>query len=86
MEPIPLISVPYFLSGLIYGMTTEDHLLEIEACYTGAEILFPEIDFIMNRIHQGDKNNDLQAALELGIVVLQLPSALGGCKNMQEDI
>jgi hypothetical protein len=59
MEAIPLISVPYFLSGLVYGMTTEDHLLEIEACYTGAEVLFPEINFALSRIEEGGKNNDL---------------------------
>ena len=39
----PLHAMPHFLGGLIYGMTAENHLQEIEACYTGAEMMYPEI-------------------------------------------
>jgi len=29
------MAVPDFLAGLIYGMTTDNHLTEIEMCYEG---------------------------------------------------
>ena len=28
--------INHILAGFIYGMTTDNHLTEIEACYTGA--------------------------------------------------
>jgi len=33
---IDLSMVNHILAGFIYGMTTDNHLTEIEACYTGA--------------------------------------------------
>ena len=58
-EPIPVLAVPPFLAGLIYGMTTEDHLLEITDCYVGAEVLFPELNFALDRVHTGGIDNDI---------------------------
>ena len=30
---VPLEAVPKFLGGFIWGMTAENHLTEIQACY-----------------------------------------------------
>lgn len=70
MDPIPVVAVPPFLAGLINGLTQEDNLLEFESCIVGAEVLAPELNFSLGRIHSGGKNNDLQALLSLAIVVL----------------
>ncbi len=67
---IPLNSIPHFLGGFLYGMTGENNLLEIEACYTGGEALYPEIEFALDELHKGGWDNDLQAIFEFGIVVL----------------
>ena len=82
MGPIPVLAVPPFLAGLIYGLTEEDQLLEFETCIQGADGLAPELQFIMHQIHHGGKNDDLQAILQVAIIVLQLPTALAPCKNM----
>jgi hypothetical protein len=69
-EPIPVVAIPPFLAGLVMGLTKENHLEEIKTCGVGAETLLPELEFSMQRIRMGGKNNDIQALFELGIVVL----------------
>lgn len=32
MAPIPVVAVPPFVGGLVWGLTEEDHLLELETC------------------------------------------------------
>lgn len=32
-----VMAAPDFVAGFIYGMTGDNHLTEIEACYTGGE-------------------------------------------------
>jgi hypothetical protein len=82
MDPIPVVAVPPFLGGLIYGLTEEDNLLELETCIVGAEVLAPEIHFALNRVTHGGKNDDLQALLQIAIIILQLPNVLAPCKDM----
>jgi len=35
---VDVIMIDHILAGFIYGMTTEDHLTEIVACYTAATV------------------------------------------------
>ena len=58
-EPIPVLAIPPFMAGLIMGLTKENHLEEIATCTTGAETLLPELEFSMQRIRMGGKNNDI---------------------------
>jgi len=83
---IPLEAVPKFVAGFMFGMTTENHLAEIEACYEGAEIMYPEINFALSELHKGGWDNITQAILEFGIVALQIPQALHTCEGMGDDI
>jgi hypothetical protein len=78
--------MPHFLGGFLYGMTAENHLQEIEACYSGAEIMYPEIEFALAELAKGGWDNEVQAILEFGIVVLQVPQALHTCENMGDDL
>ena len=85
--PIPPIkAMPHFIGGLLYGLTAENHLKEIEACYHGAEIMYPEVQFALDELSKGGWDNELQAILEFGIVVLQVPQALHTCENMGDDL
>ena len=86
MEPIPILAVPPFVAGFVWGLAKEDKLLEIQACITGAEVLAPKLEFALNKVEEGGQNNDMQALMELGIVALQLPTVLVGCEHMTEDI
>jgi len=40
---IPLFAVPKILAGFLYGMTTDNKLVEIEACYDGTKFMIPEV-------------------------------------------
>jgi len=84
--PIPTAGVPQFLGGFLYGMTGENHLEEIEACYTGGDLMFNEIEFALAEVTQDGWDHMVQGILEFGIVVLQIPQALHSCKNMGDDL
>jgi len=75
-----------FIAGFMFGMTADNHLTEIEACYTGGELMVGEIETAIADIEKGGWDNDLQAALEFGIVALQIPQALHTCEGMTDDI
>ena len=83
---MPIMAAPEFIAGFVYGMTGDNHLTEIEACATGGELMFSEIETGIADIKKGGWDNDLQAALQFGIVALQVPQALKTCKNMGDDI
>jgi hypothetical protein len=78
--------MPHFLGGFMYGMTAENNLKEIEACYQGGAMMYPEIEFALSELSKGGWDNEVQAILEFGIVVLQIPQALHTCENMGDDL
>jgi hypothetical protein len=80
------MAIPDLVAGLVYGLTGDNQLTEIEACYQGGEIMEQEIVTGINDIKKGGWDNDTQAALEFGLAVLQLPQALNTCENMGDDI
>lgn len=57
LPKVPLEAVPKFLAGFLFGMTTENHLQEIESCYTGGEIMYHEINWALEVIHKGGWDN-----------------------------
>lgn len=75
-----------FVAGFVFGMTADNHLTEVEECFTGGELMFHEIDAGIADIKKGGWNEDVQAALEFGLVVLQVPAALKTCESMGTDI
>ena len=84
--PVAAVAVPKFLAGFFYGMTKENHLQEIEACYEGAEIMYPEIQFALSELHKDGWDDTAQAILEFGIVALQIPQALHTCASIGDDV
>ena len=83
---IPLMAVPELIAGFMYGMTMDNKLQEIEACYNGSDFMLPEIETAIKDFEHGGKDWEIQAGLQLGIVALQIPKVLKKCKNMQDDI
>lgn len=75
-----------FVAGFVYGMTGDNNLTEIEACYQGGPLLFSEVEAGIADIKKGGWNNDVQAALQFGLVALQVPAALKTCEAMGDDI
>lgn len=90
MDPVdislPTTGVPKFLGGFIWGMTGENHLEEIEACYAGGDLIYQEIEFALSELALDGWDPTVQAILEFGIVALQIPQALHNCKNMGDDL
>jgi len=84
--PLPIMAVPDFVAGLVYGLTTEDHLTEIEQCFKGGEFMAKEIEYGISDIKAGGWDEDVQAALEFALVALQVPSALSTCESMKPEI
>ena len=80
------MSIPDFIAGFVYGMTGDNKLTEIEACFQGFEIMQPEIELGIADLKKGGWNNDIQAALQFGLVATQVPQALSTCENMDEDL
>ena len=83
---VTIKDVPVFLAGFLYEMTGTNHLLEIEACYEGGEIMPIEIEAGIKDLKHGGWDSDAQAVLQFALVLLQVPEALHTCKNMHEDI
>ena len=82
----PLNAMPHFLAGLMYGMTAENNLEEIEACFQGGTTMYSEVEFALAELAKGGWDNETQAILEFGIVALQIPQALHTCENMGDDL
>ena len=75
-----------FAAGLVMGLTAVNHLEEIEACMTGGELMFSEVDKAIADIKDGGLESYLMAAFEFGLVAVQVPEALRTCKSMGDDI
>ena len=83
---LPLISVPEILAGFIYGMTTVNHLEEIEHCYQTGGMIEQEVEAAISSFEKGGWNADVQGALYIALAILQIPEVLGTCEGMDEDI
>ena len=85
-ENLSVMAGADFVAGFMFGMTGDNNLTEIEACYTGGTLMVSEIETGINDIKLGGWNYDTQAALEFGLVALQIPQSLSTCEGMDEDI
>ena len=62
-----------FVAGFMYGMTGQNHLAEIEACWNGGELMYAEVAAGVADIKKGGWDNDVQGALQFGLAALQIP-------------
>ena len=75
-----------FVAGFVFGMTGDNELSGIETCFQGGELMYHEVDTGIERIKMGGWDNDAQAALEFGLVALQVPQSIKTCKGAETDI
>ena len=83
---MPVTAIPDFVAGFVYGMTGDNNLTEIEACYQGGELMAEEIETGIADIKKGGTDMDIQAALEFALAATQIPVALNTCEGMTDDI
>lgn len=77
------MAVPDFVGGFVYGMTGDNHLTEIEACYNGSTDVVQDVEKAVSKIEAGDY---IRGFAEIGIIINEFPSTLTSCKNMDDDI
>ena len=70
---ITVHEVNYLLAGLIYGLTEQNHLTELETCYTGGSEMENEIMTAIGDFKEGGWDNITQGCLEIILAALQLP-------------
>jgi hypothetical protein len=85
-NPPTLMAIPDFVAGLMYGLTTENHLTEIESCWTEGTVVDSDIMTGIADLHHGGWDFEIQAILEFGLAALNLPIALKTCMGMGPDI
>lgn len=73
------MALPDFIAGFIYGMTGDNDLVEIEACFSANQEMYEFINLAIGDLKKGGWDNDVQAALEFGLVALMFPQALSTC-------
>jgi hypothetical protein len=78
-----LMAVPDFVAGFIYGLTGDNHLAEIEACYNGGEAIVNEAREALADIKAG---SFIKGAKAFEQVVKEISPALASCENMGDDI
>ena len=83
---ISAMAIPDFVAGFVFGMTGDNKLTEIEACYQGGELMAQEIETGIADIKLGGVDNDIQAGLQFALAALQIPQALSTCESMGDDL
>lgn len=77
------MAVPDFVAGFIYGMTGDNHLAEIEACYQGGEQIVTDSQTAIADFEAGDFFKGIKDA---GTVWNELGSAMTTCEGMGDDV
>ena len=83
---ITAMAIPDFVAGFMYKMTGTNHLEEIEKCFEGGELMAEEIETGIADIKKGGTDNDIQAALQFALAIVQIPQALSTCEGMTDDL
>ena len=77
------MAAPDFVAGFIYGMTGDNHLTEIEACYNGGYQIVKDSQTALAEFKAGQYFAGLK---EAGFVWSEVDSSLITCKGMSDDI
>ena len=80
------MSIPDFLAGFLFVITTEDHLTEISGCYEGGDYLYQEVEVALSDLSKPGKDWEIQGIIQFGLVGLQIPMALHGCIRIGDDV
>jgi len=78
-----VMAVPDFVAGFIYGMTGDNNLTEIEACFQGGEQLVTDAQTAISDFTSG---NFFKGIKDAGTVWNEVGSSMTTCKGMDDDI
>merc|ERR1712176_1637588 len=71
-----LTAVPDFIAGFIYGMTGDNDLTEIEACYQGGDQVVTDVKTAVADFNSG---NMFQGLKEMSVAWNEIGSAMTTC-------
>jgi len=77
------MAVPDFVAGFIYGMTGDNHLTEIEACYQGGSQIVTDSQTAIGDFEAGDY---FKGIMDAGKAWNEVGSAMTTCQGMDDDI
>ena len=80
------MSIPDFMAGFVYGLTTDNHLTEIEMCYAGGVDVDQFVKTAFTDLHHGGADWEMQAVLNFGLAALNVPVMLKTCEGMGDDL
>ena len=78
-----VLAVPDFVAGFIYGMTGDNHLTEVEACFQGGEQIVTDAQTAVSDFTSG---NYFKGIKDAGTVWNEVGGAMTTCKGMDDDI
>ena len=70
------MAVPDFVAGFVYGMTGDNHLSEIEACYQGGTDVVSDVQKAVAKVESGSY---ISGFAEIGKIIHEFPSTLTTC-------
>ena len=76
-------SVPEFIAGFMFGMTGDNNLTEIEACYQGGQQIVTDSQKAVSDFKSG---NYFTAIKDAGTVWNELHSSMTTCTGMSDDV
>ena len=77
------MAVPDWIAGFMYGMTGDNNLTEIEACYQGGSQILTDSKLAFTDFEAGQYFAGIQ---EAGVVWNEVGSSMTTCEGMDEDI
>jgi len=75
--------VPEFVAGFLFGMTGDNHLTEIEACYQGGEKILSDTKLALSDFKSG---HFFKGIKEAGTVWNELGSSMHTCTGISDDL
>ena len=80
------MEIPDFIAGMMYGLTSVNHLTEIEVCYQDGVGIDQYVKTALQDLKHGGTDYDLQAVINFGLAALNVPVMLKGCESMGDDL
>ena len=78
-----MMAVPDFVAGFLLGMTGDNQLTKIEACYQGGDRVLMYTKPALSDFMSGHFFKDIKAA---GVVWNKLSSSMHTCKGISDDV
>merc|ERR1719232_2577791 len=79
----PIDAIPEFTAGLIFGLTGDNHLKEIQHCM---EVGQPLIDQAVSALDDFKHLHAISGLKHIGAIFWDLPDAFSTCTGMDDDI